>query len=438
MSRNFRFLLGIVLFIVVGIVAWQMLPTLIGQLPNSIQQQLPHDVRALVSTPLPTALPAPDSAIQTTAVILIPTLPPTETPIAPPTATHQPNQTPIPSATATPSPTPLPTHTPLPATVLIEGLEIDPQGFNNCGPTNLSIVLAYHNHTVNQDEIAGVIRPTYEDKNVSPSEMVAYVNDYTSLKAMQLWGGDLTLLKQLLAAGFPVIVEEGLLPSEWEGWMGHYLTLYGYDDTSQSFMSMDTYLGPWDSTGRPAPYAALVENWQHFNNALLIIYPPERESDLFTILGEARQDPIKMWQQVTEEAETAVLANPENAFSWFNLGSGLTHLGELTGEHAYYEGATTAFDQARTIGIPWRMLWYQFEPYEAYLQNGRYDDVITLANATINSGGKFMEESYLYRGHAMRGLGNEAQAQLDYAHIIKINPEGQLASKATTALEQLK
>jgi len=433
MNRTFRWLLSIGFLILLGIIAWLMLPSLIGQLPNTIQQNLPHEIRSWVSTPLPTALPAPEIAVQTTAVLLIPI--PTATEVATETTvpTQPPDQTPIPSATATPSPTPQPTSTPLPATTFIEGLVIDPQGFNNCGPTNLSIVLTHHGYAVDQDVVADVIRPAYEDKNVSPSEMATYVNNQTPLNAITLWGGDLALLKQLLAVGFPVIVEEGLLPSEWEGWMGHYLTLYGYDDNSQTFMSMDTYLGPWDSSGRPTDYASLAENWQHFNNALLIIYPPEREQELFAILGEDRLDPVLMWQNAVEKAQTTVSTHPQNAFSWFNLGSSLTNLGELTGEQVYYDGAVAAFDQARTIGIPWRMLWYQFEMYEAYLQNGRYDDIVTLANASIHSGGEFMEESYLYRGHAMRALGIEGQAQVDYAHVIEINPEGLPAAEAAEA-----
>ena len=435
MIRIVRLLLGFVIIGVVGLAVWGMLPELIGRLPNVVQQQLPHEIRALVSTPLPTALPAPEIAIQTTAVIFIPTLPPTEIATERASATHPPNHTPLPSAANIPSPTPLPTSTPLPATAFINGLVIDPQGFNNCGPTNLSIVLAHYGTTADQDAIAEMIRPAYEDKNVSPTELESYVNNHTSLQAILLWGGDLGLLKQLLAAGFPVMVEEGLLPSEWEGWMGHYLTLYGYDDASQTFSSMDTYLGPWDSSGRPADYKTLAENWLHFNNTLLVVYPSEREGDLFALVGQERLNPLSMWQQATEQAQTAVSANPENAFAWFNVGSGLTHLAELTGEHAYYEGAAAAFDQARTLGLPWRMLWYQFEPYIAYLENGRYEDVVTLANATINSGGEFMEESYLYRGHAMHGLGNEGQAQADYARVIEINPEGKLAAEAVTFLK---
>ena len=38
--------------------------------------------------------------------------------------------------------------------------------------------------------------------------------------------------------------------------------------------------------------------------------------------------------------------------------------------------AASAFDEARRIGLPYRMLWYQFGPFEAYLRVGRYQDVI--------------------------------------------------------------
>ena len=217
MTRTLRLFLGIVILGIAGLAMWKALPLFIGRLPNVVQQNLPHEVRALVSTPLPSALPAPEILAETTAVIVIPTLVPSETTTAIPSATHQTNHTPHPSATASPSPTPLPTSTPLPASAHIDGLVIDPQGFNNCGPTNLSIVLAHHGYTADQDTIAEFVRPAYEDKNVSPLEMAAYVNEQTPLKAIALWGGDLPLLKQLLVAGFPVIIEEGLLPSEWEG-----------------------------------------------------------------------------------------------------------------------------------------------------------------------------------------------------------------------------
>ncbi len=74
-----------------------------------------------------------------------------------------------------------------------------------------------------------------------------------------------------------------------------------------------------------------------------------------------------------------------------------------------YDNAALAYDQARAIGLPWRMLWYQFGPYEAYYQAGRYDDVVLLADVTLTDR-PYFEESYYYKGLALAALGDEAGA----------------------------
>jgi tetratricopeptide (TPR) repeat protein len=43
------------------------------------------------------------------------------------------------------------------------------------------------------------------------------------------------------------------------------------------------------------------------------------------------------------------------------------------------------------------MLWYQFGPYETYYRVGRYEDVLTLADATLANNPE-AEESYYYKG----------------------------------------
>ncbi len=86
-------------------------------------------------------------------------------------------------------------------------------------------------------------------------------------------------------------------------------------------------------------------------------------------------------------AETETLQRPDDVFAWFNLGTALTRMGGLTGENQYYQGGAQAFDRAREIGLPPRMLWYQFQPYLAYLKLDRYQDVVTLADATLETQG---------------------------------------------------
>src|SRR5690606_25723717 len=95
----------------------------------------------------------------------------------------------------------------------------------------------------------------------------------------------------------------------------------------------------------------------------------------------------------------------------------------LTDNATLYASAAAAFDQARTIGLPWRMLWYQFEPYEAYLENGRLDDVFTLSDAILSTeGGYHVEETHYHRSLAYQAQGNDTEAEAALATALELNP----------------
>jgi tetratricopeptide (TPR) repeat protein len=435
---------SLVLVVLLGctaVLGWLALPGVVDALPGSIRGRLPDQVIALVTTPLPTALPAPQVSSQNTPfAIVIPTLiPATYTPAAPTAAsmaetTAEP--TPTLMATATSSPTATQTSVPPPPSARINGLVVIPQRFNNCGPTNLAMALNYYGQTADQLDIAAVLKPNEDDRNVSPEELVAYVNEQTALRAAAYSGGDLDLLKYLLAAGFPVIVEKGLIEDPEHGWIGHYVTLFGYDDGRQTFDSLDSFLGPWDSSGRPVSYGEMAEKWTHFNHTFVVVFRPEQEAAVQAILGPEMLEPLLMWQRAALRAQARLETEPENAFVWFNLGTNLTHLAELTGETGYYEGAVAAFDRAREIGLPFRMLWYQFQPYAAYLAAGRFEDVSTLINATLSAGGgNDVEETFLYQGHLRRAMGDLAGARAAYEEALRLNPGYEAAQEALAEIE---
>ncbi|MFZ1396646.1 MAG: C39 family peptidase [Candidatus Promineifilaceae bacterium] len=433
-------LLGLLLLGSVGL--YLLYPRLIlaahARFPNAV----PDPLLYLVATPLPTALPAPtvvaDSnqlsvissqleQLQPTVTLtptatLVPTFTP-QSPISDPSTSSEqvlPSPTPEPTATNTPLP---PTATPLPTAVRLQNINIIPQKFNNCGPANLTITLGYHGVEVDQLDVGALIKPNYDDRNVSPWELVDYVNKQTEMRAQFFVGGNNALLKQLIAAGYPVIIEKGLYPNAWEGWMGHYLTVVGYDDASEEFMSLDTFLGPWDGSGRRDSYETVDEFWQMFNHTFILVYPPEDEAEILALLPAELRDPVAMWQFTAVSNQTRTVTQPDNPFVWFNLGSSLTHLAQLTNDESLYASAAAAFDQARTIGLPWRMLWYQFEPYEAYLANGRTADVFDLSDAILsNEGGQNVEETYLYRSYAYTALGDAANAQTALTTALELNP----------------
>ena len=308
-----------------------------------------------------------------------------------------------------------------------------PQKFNNCGPANLSLVLAFNGHAVDQLTIGAVIRPNYDDRNVSPNELVRFVEEETPLRARALVAGDLQLLRRLLAAGLPVIVEKGLEDSQ--GWIGHYLTVVGYDQATTEFISMDTYLGPWDGSGRRDPFEEVDRLWAHFNRAFVLVYSPGEAERVAALLGPDFSTPDAMWQRARLQAQTALLADPQDAFAWFNLGASLTHLAELQQEPALMVDSATAFDEARRIGLPFRTLWYRFEPYRAYLEAGRLGEAITLAEAILSSsGGRDVEESYLYLGHARRAQGDLEAAAAAYRRALQLNSNLEEAAVSLSAI----
>ncbi len=444
--------------IIVGVVAfaaWQFWPDLAGLVPGRVRQYLPAPVLAMISEPLPAALPAPQQPARIVDVAPLldaplaaaPPLPtPTSVNTIPSAAATAPaangvgsTVTPPAVETATTVPltaTPSPTPRPLPAQVSLAGVDIVPQKFNNCGPANLSMVLAYHGLAHNQLDVAAVVRPTYEDRNVSPHELAAYVTGQTALAAAVFHGGSVEQLRALLAAGLPVIVEKGLEDDGTTGWMGHYLTLYGYDDDANHFLARDTFLGPWDEDGYE-PYDALARQWHQFNNVLVVVYDPAMHPEVADILGPGLDNPTVMWGDAIDAARSDVRANPDDAFAWFNLGSSLVGMARLNSDGTTWNQAAASFDQARLYGLPARMLWYQFTPYEAYLAVGRARDAIELAEATMaTQGGRSVEETFLYLGYAHQARGDDAAAGVAFQQAITLSPTSPTAFEAQAALAQ--
>jgi tetratricopeptide (TPR) repeat protein len=57
------------------------------------------------------------------------------------------------------------------------------------------------------------------------------------------------------------------------------------------------------------------------------------------------------------------------------------------------------------------------------LRIGRYDDVIALTDTVLREqGGRNVEETYWYRGHALLHLGDVAAARAAYEQALVVNP----------------
>jgi hypothetical protein len=379
-----------------------------------------------------------------------------------------PTDTPTPTSTSTPPPTELPTATPTAETMLsvanltgvqVANAEAAPQqqedviseqpaqqslmssipsdarlfGFttveqtwNNCGPANITQALSYFGWQEDQTYAASFLKPDSEDKNVSPTELVAFVNEETGVKAITRIGGSPDLLKEIIAAGFPVLIETGYAPEGYD-WIGHYRTVVGYDDSQGLFYVYDTFLGSGAAgEGLTVPYDEFDRDWQAFNRVFIVVYTADRESEVATILGELA-DPIGAAQHAFEVAQREARENPQNQFAWFNMGTALTRLGD-------YQAAAAAFDRANQIGLHFRMLWYQFGPYEAYFNVGRYDDVLAYVNVNLENGGEYVEETYYWQGRVLQEQGRTTQAAQAFRNALSHNPNYTAAQDALDAL----
>jgi tetratricopeptide (TPR) repeat protein len=185
--------------------------------------------------------------------------------------------------------------------------------------------------------------------------------------------------------------------------------LTGYDDGQRTFTGQDTFIGP----DRVFSYEDLDAGWREFNRVYMYLYPQNASPDLGSILGEDL-DPEINREHATEQARSEVEAQPEDPFAWFNLGTNLVYFER-------YDEAAQAFDHALALGLPWRFTRYQFGPYLAYFHAGRTEDVLMLANATLERTSK-AEESLLWRGWAEYRLGDANAAVQDFRRALGINP----------------
>lgn len=339
------------------------------------------------------------------------------------TPTPQPTQTPaLPeagAATPVPSNTPTPIPTPIPAQVTLTGTVHEYQKWNNCGPATLAVALTFWGWKGNQMDVASVVKPNARDKNVMPYELADYVTTHTGLKAVVRFGGDLELLKELIAGGFPVVIEKGFEPKG-EAWMGHYEVLTGYDETRQQFIAQDVYILP----DLPVSYVEVESYWQNFNYVYLVIYPPERESQVMAILGP-QADETGNYQYAARKAsvETQTFTGRALYFAWYNLGTSLVRLQDFGGAATAYDKAFAIYPDVPEEKRPWRMVWYQTGPYFAYYFTGRYNDVIRLATATMGlTSEPALEESWYWRAMAEAALGDKASAIEDLHASLKWHP----------------
>jgi tetratricopeptide (TPR) repeat protein len=304
--------------------------------------------------------------------------------------------------------------------VTLTGFKHEYQTWNNCGPATLAMALSYWGWKGDQRPIAAFTKPNPRDKNVMPYELADYVEQQTPFLAVALVGGDLQILERFLAAGLPVVIEKGFEGREFDGWMGHYVLVTGYDSSRQRFTVQDSYYGPDQTIG----YRELELNWRAFDFTYLVTYPAKRGADVMSILGPQADDEYNN-RDAAQVASNEInsLTGRDQFFAWFNRGTTLVRLQDYAGAAAAYDEAFALYPSIPAKQRPWRMMWYQTGPYWAYFYSGRFQDVITLANTTLAAMSEpVLEESYYWRALARDALGDHPGALRDLRASLKYHP----------------
>jgi tetratricopeptide (TPR) repeat protein len=375
---------------------------------------------------------AVDEMVAATLTAAAPTVTPTVITATPTvTKTLEPDK---PTATPTLKPSPTVTPTPLPASMALKGVRYMDQhaAWNYCAPANMGMALSFWGWGGTREDVGKVVKPYAEDKNVMPYELANYVEENTKLKVILRPGATQALIKSLIAGGFPVLVERGAYIEETTTklttWMGHYQVITGYTDEKKEYITQDSYFRP----DYLVSYKDMETGMRAFNYAFLVVYPPEKEQQVYSILGsyvneaEAYQIAFR-----TAANETVSQTGLDQFFAWYNRGTNLVYMQD-------YAGAAQSFDQAlaklypalplESNRLPFRMTWYQTGPYFAYYYMGRYRDVVNLVSETLTTGEKrtgkplYLEESFYWRARALSALGDNAAAREDIKACLKYHP----------------
>lgn len=104
--------------------------------------------------------------------------------------------------------------------------------------------------------------------------------------------------------------------------------------------------------------------WKVFNRTAIVVWKAEQAGLARRLLGPRADDPGEVRDLALAAARTDIDANPQDKFAWFNAGSTLVQMGE-------FSRAARAFDTARGLRLPWRMLWYQFGPLRGLFRRAR-------------------------------------------------------------------
>ncbi len=284
------------------------------------------------------------------------------------------------------------------------------QTFNNCGPAALSMALSYHGVNESQEKLGQDLRPYQvasgdnDDKSVTLEELAEKGKNYGLIPYHRPMGNP-EIVKQFIANDMPVIARTLTKPNED---IGHYRIIKGYDEALGIFIQDDSL----QNKNLSFSYDDFNILWEKFNYEYLVLVPGDKQKIAEQILGP-NLNAQASWQNAVANSERELLENPSDIYARFNLSVALYNIGN-------YQRSTEEFEKVENL-LPFRTLWYQIEPTQAYFELGNYDRVFEITDRVLNNYNRAFSELYVLRGKIYQRQGNLEKARSEFQKAVFYN-----------------
>src|SRR5438105_8638828 len=175
----------------------------------------------------------------------------------------------------------LPTPKEAPASFVIPDMKHVWQSLNNCGPAAVVMALSIFGVDADQEVARLALRGPDVRRGMGPQGVDPWVKENFGLRSMWRNNGTNDLMRRLVANGFAPMVTQWMQDPSVSR-IAHWRTIRGYDDAKATFYVNDSMLGSYVPLG----YQWIQDNWQPFSYRYMVIYRPEDEGLLRSIVGQ--------------------------------------------------------------------------------------------------------------------------------------------------------
>lgn len=210
------------------------------------------------------------------------------------------------------------------------------QSLNNCGPAAVVMALSTMGVEADQETARLALRGPDWSRGMGPTPVGPWVQEKFGLRMQWRNNGSNELMKALISNGFAPMVTQWM-QDPWVSRISHWRTVAGYDDARRMFFVNDSMLG----RGVGLSYDWFDRNWQPFSYRWMVVYKPEDEPLLRTIVGPDWSD-RNMRHRFYERAKSEALGRGD-AQSWLTYG-------EAAYQNGLFAEAVGAFEKGLALG----------------------------------------------------------------------------------------